>query len=192
MASAAAPGGGPPDRELYAILNLSADATEEEIKRSYRQLVTTYHPDKARDPALQAEAGRAFNRIQEAYEVLSDPARRDVYDVYGAEGLSAGLQLSDPGKSRDELRREFEAFRERRRRDALEAAVNYRGLYVFRVNASALVAPYAQGLPRVPELSNIYMTSGVDVPIEAAKDWGWLGSEQDVLHLGGENWVFFI
>lgn len=50
--------------------------------------------------------------------------------------------------------------------------------------ATALVSPYARNLPRTPEITNIYMTSGVDVPIES-KDWGILGAEQDVVHLGG-------
>lgn len=51
-------------------------------------------------------------------------------------------------------------------------------------------------LPRTPELTSIYMTSGLDVPLES-KDWGWLASEQDVAHLGGAwlggycRWVLF-
>lgn len=44
--------------------------------------------------------------------------------------------------------------------------------------------PYAPHLARTPELTNIYMTSGLDVPLES-RDWGWLASEQDVAHLGG-------
>lgn len=49
---------------------------------------------------------------------------------------------------------------------------------------AALVSPYMPSLPRTPELTSIYMTSGLDVPLES-KDWGWLASEQDVAHLGG-------
>lgn len=51
--------------------------------------------------------------------------------------------------------------------------------------AAALVRPYNVGLARLPELTSIYMTSGLDVPLES-RDWGWLGSEQDAAHLGGE------
>lgn len=56
--------------------------------------------------------------------------------------------------------------------------------------AAALVAPYARNLPRTPEITNIYMTSGVDVPMDT-QDWGLLGADQDVVHLGGESllWV---
>ena len=49
---------------------------------------------------------------------------------------------------------------------------------------AALVRPYASEVARAPELTSIYMTSGLDVPLES-RDWGWLGSEQDVAHLGG-------
>jgi DnaJ family protein C protein 11 len=175
----------PADRSLYAVLNVRADATEEEVRRAYRQLAATYHPDKARDPAAREDATRAFARLQDAYAVLSDPARRDVYDVYGAEGLAAGMELSGPARPREEMRAEFEAFRAAQRRDRLEASVNHRGAYVFRVDATAAVSPYARDLPRAPEITNIYMTSGVDVPVDAARDWGPLASEQDVLHLGG-------
>ena len=51
---------------------------------------------------------------------------------------------------------------------------------------TALVSPYDAGLPRTPELTNIYMTSGLDVPLDS-RDWpALLASEQDVAHLGGE------
>lgn len=125
-----------PDRSLYAVLNLRPDATDEEIKRSYRQLATTYHPDKAQDESLAADATTAFHRIQEAYEILSDPARRDIYDVYGLDGVRSGLELTVPGKTPQEMKKEWEAAREQRHRAEIDAAVNFRGQYVFRVDAT--------------------------------------------------------
>lgn len=53
--------------------------------------------------------------------------------------------------------------------------------------AAALVNPYNASLPRTPELTNIYMTSGLDVPLESKDWWGPISSEQDVAHLGGEQ-----
>ena len=184
--------------------------------------------------------------------------------------------MGDRLKSRDELRAEWEAFRSKQKREAMEASVNYRGVYQFRADATggwagvgvgrgvcarvgvqgwgwggqgyvnadlritcmwgggggasastlhpsrlahpvglppalpppppgpppppppppplpppchhwlaALVSPYDAGLPRTPELTNIYMTSGLDVPLDS-RDWpALLASEQDVAHLGG-------
>jgi hypothetical protein len=54
---------------LYAVLGVSPDASDEQIRRAYRQLATVYHPDKTRDPSMREEASRMFTQIQEAYEV---------------------------------------------------------------------------------------------------------------------------
>lgn len=54
---------------------------------------------------------------------------------------------------------------------------------------AALVSPYARNLPRTPEITNVYMTSGVDVPVDT-KDWGVLGADQDIVHMGGEQYRF--
>jgi DnaJ family protein C protein 11 len=179
----------PPDRSLYAILNVRPDATDDEIRRAYRQLATTYHPDKAQDETLLADANLAFHRIQEAYEVLSDPLKRDIYDVYGLEGVRSGLELSIPGKTPEQMRKEFESAREKRQKEDVDAAVNFRGQYEFRVDATALVSPYDTSLPRTPELKTVSMNSGIDIPIESSKDWGPLSSESDTLHLGGFVYV---
>jgi len=57
------------EQSYYAVLNVPPDATEDHIRRAYRQLATTYHPDKHTDPHLQQEASRMFTAVQEAYEV---------------------------------------------------------------------------------------------------------------------------
>ncbi|HEX6432597.1 MAG TPA: molecular chaperone DnaJ [Gemmatimonadales bacterium] len=76
--------------EFYALLGISRDASEAEIKKAYRKLAMEYHPDRNGSP--QAEA--RFKEITEAYEVLRDPQKRAVYDRYGKAGLagSAGPQ----------------------------------------------------------------------------------------------------
>ena len=76
--------------EFYALLGISRDATEAEIKKAYRKLAMEFHPDRNGSP--QAEA--RFKEITEAYEVLRDPQKRAVYDRYGKAGLggAAGAQ----------------------------------------------------------------------------------------------------
>lgn len=65
---------------LYDILQVKKDATQEEIKASYRRMAQRFHPDRhPGDP----EAATKFMDVQEAYEVLSDPARREKYDETG-------------------------------------------------------------------------------------------------------------
>ena len=68
--TSASEGGSDDETSFYAILNVSRDATEEDIKRSFRQLAQAYHPDKHTDAALKAHASSNFTRLQEAYEVI--------------------------------------------------------------------------------------------------------------------------
>ncbi len=66
-------------RDLYEILGVPRDATQEEIKRAYRRLARQYHPDVNRSH----DAEERFKEIAAAYEILSDPDKRAQYDRYG-------------------------------------------------------------------------------------------------------------
>jgi molecular chaperone DnaJ len=72
--------------EFYALLGISREASEAEIKKAYRKLAMEYHPD--RNPSPEAEV--RFKEITEAYEVLRDPQKRAAYDRYGKAGLAGG------------------------------------------------------------------------------------------------------
>lgn len=116
----------------YAVLNVSREASAEDIKRAYKSLAQVFHPDKHLDDELRDNAQEAFSKLQEAYEVLSDPQKRDVYDVYGKEGLSAGLSVGTKLKSTDDLRKDWEAFKAQQQRAREEARAHHRGIYVCR------------------------------------------------------------
>lgn len=68
------------DIDPYAVLGVQKDATLPEIKSAHRKLVLKCHPDKIKDESLRNEAQDQFQRVQQAYEFLSDPARRTKYD----------------------------------------------------------------------------------------------------------------
>src|SRR5512136_1309759 len=72
------------DKDYYKILGVSRDSTEEQIKKSYRKIAMEYHPD--RNPGNK-ESEEKFKIASEAYEVLRDPEKREIYDRYGIEGL---------------------------------------------------------------------------------------------------------
>src|ERR671920_2196111 len=73
-------------RDYYEVLGVSRDASETEIKKSFRRLARELHPDVNQEP----DAEDRFKEAAEAYEVLSDTERRRTYDAYGHEGLRSG------------------------------------------------------------------------------------------------------
>ena len=73
-------------RDYYEVLGLSKGANSEDIKKSYRKLAKKYHPDINKEPGAEEK----FKEINEAYEVLSDPQKKQIYDEYGHAGLENG------------------------------------------------------------------------------------------------------
>uniref|UniRef100_A0A5B6YYI2 DnaJ protein ERDJ3B n=1 Tax=Davidia involucrata TaxID=16924 RepID=A0A5B6YYI2_DAVIN len=71
-------------KSYYDILQIPKGASDEQIKRAYRKLALKYHPDKNQG---NEEANKKFTEISNAYEVLSDSEKRNIYDRYGEEGL---------------------------------------------------------------------------------------------------------
>ena len=90
--------------DYYQVLGLSRTATPDEIKKAYRKLALQYHPDKTKGDKTAEEK---FKKINQAYQVLSDPAQRQQYDQFGAAGsgfsgwsqadFAQGFDLNDLG-----------------------------------------------------------------------------------------------
>lgn len=73
-------------RDYYEVLGVNKNATDDEIKSSFRKLAKKYHPDANQDNKKEAEA--KFKEINEAYETLSDSNKRAMYDRFGHNGPS--------------------------------------------------------------------------------------------------------
>ncbi len=76
-------------RDYYKVLDLPRNATEADIKKSYRRLAMKFHPDRNPD---DRDAEESFKEAKEAYEVLSDAPKRAIYDQHGHAGIDAAKQ----------------------------------------------------------------------------------------------------
>jgi molecular chaperone DnaJ len=75
------------DKDFYEILGVQKNASDEEIKKSYRKLAMKYHPDRNKD---DKESERKFKETAAAYEILKDPEKRSAYDQYGHDAFRQG------------------------------------------------------------------------------------------------------
>merc|ERR1719235_2656425 len=76
-------------QDFYAVLGLkNRNPSADELKSAYKKAAMKHHPD--RNPKDRDAAEKRFKSVAEAYAVLSDPQKKQVYDVYGEEGLKAG------------------------------------------------------------------------------------------------------
>ena len=79
------------EKDLYGVLGVARDASEEEIRKAYRRLARKHHPDvNPNDP----EAEERFKETSFAYDLLSDPEKRKLYDEFGVAGLAQGFDAA--------------------------------------------------------------------------------------------------
>jgi molecular chaperone DnaJ len=81
------------ERDFYEVLGVERGAGDAEIKRAFRRLAQQWHPDVNKEPEAQAR----FKEVNEAYQVLSDPQRRQQYDMFGRAGVGGGQQGGGAG-----------------------------------------------------------------------------------------------
>ncbi|KIL63513.1 hypothetical protein M378DRAFT_25009 [Amanita muscaria Koide BX008] len=127
---------------LYSVLNLPKAASQHEINERHRSLSLIFHPDKQHDDKSKEVATRTFLEIQKAYQVLSDPFLREVYDILGEPGLSVKWNESFRRKPTEELRDILKGVERDTREKQLKDQIHPRGRLECSLDVSSLFAPY--------------------------------------------------
>jgi curved DNA-binding protein CbpA len=85
-------------RDYYHVLELLPNCTSQDVRQNYRRLALKWHPDKNLN---KFEAEQRFNEVREAYDVLSDANKKQIYDTYGHKGLEMEQEYGDPTGKRE-------------------------------------------------------------------------------------------
>uniref|UniRef100_A0A672JFA7 DnaJ homolog subfamily C member 11 n=1 Tax=Salarias fasciatus TaxID=181472 RepID=A0A672JFA7_SALFA len=148
-------------------------ATNDELKAAYRRLCMLYHPDKHRDPELKTQAEQLFNLVHEAYEVLSDPQARAIYDIYGKRGLDVdGWEVVERKRTPAEIREEYERLQAEREERRLQQRTNPKGTISVGIDATDLFDRYDEdyedvaggGVPHV-EINRMHISQSIEAPL---------------------------
>uniref|UniRef100_A0A7N5ZXP8 J domain-containing protein n=1 Tax=Anabas testudineus TaxID=64144 RepID=A0A7N5ZXP8_ANATE len=131
-----------------------------------------YHPDKHRDPELKRQAETLFNLVHEAYEVLSDPQARAIYDIYGKRGLDVeGWEVVERRRTPAEIREEYERLQREREERRLQQRTNPKGTISVGIDATDLFDRYEEdyedmvgGVPHV-EINKMHISQSIEAPL---------------------------
>uniref|UniRef100_A0AC11C7S5 DnaJ heat shock protein family (Hsp40) member C11 n=1 Tax=Ovis aries TaxID=9940 RepID=A0AC11C7S5_SHEEP len=154
----------------------ASEASCEELKAAYRRLCMLYHPDKHRDPELKSQAERLFNLVHQAYEVLSDPQTRAIYDIYGKRGLEMeGWEVVERRRTPAEIREEFERLQREREERRLQQRTNPKGTISVGIDATDLFDRYEEeyedvsgsGFPQI-EINKMHISQSIEAPLTAS------------------------
>ncbi|KAM6219450.1 dnaJ homolog subfamily C member 11 [Rhynchocyon petersi] len=161
------------NEDYYSLLNVRREASCEELKAAYRRLCMLYHPDKHRDPELKLQAEQLFNLVHQAYEVLSDPQTRAIYDIYGKRGLEMeGWEVVERRRTPAEIREEFERLQREREERRLQQRTNPKGTISVGVDATDLFDRYEEeyedvsgsGFPQI-EINKMHIAQSIEAPL---------------------------
>lgn len=156
--------------DYYTFLNITKDATQEEITNAYRRLSKTFHPDKHADPLSKRDAEVLFNKTRRAYDVLADPHKRAIYDTLGVKGLETeGWQIVQRTKTPQEIREEYERLAREQEERRLQQRTNPKGSISVGIDATDLFEAYydddTKGYFPQMEINNMTINQSIEAPL---------------------------
>uniref|UniRef100_A0A9J7XFA6 DnaJ heat shock protein family (Hsp40) member C11 n=2 Tax=Cyprinus carpio TaxID=7962 RepID=A0A9J7XFA6_CYPCA len=132
-----------------------------------------YHPDKHRDPELKRQAEQLFTYVHQAYEVLSDPQSRAIYDIFGKKGLEVeGWEVVERKRTPAEIREEYERLQRERDERRLQQRTNPKGTISVGIDATDLFDRYEEdfedapggGFPHI-DINRMHISQSIEAPL---------------------------
>ena len=116
------------DRDYYAFLNLTAECSEDDIKAAYKRLALLWHPDRHKEEEARERATAQFAKLTQIHDVLADPKKRRLYDLYGEKGLSSGMEVGAHLRTHEQVRDEYLRQMGKKNLERLEAKLGVSGM----------------------------------------------------------------
>nr|XP_057910405.1 dnaJ homolog subfamily C member 11 isoform X3 [Doryrhamphus excisus]XP_057910406.1 dnaJ homolog subfamily C member 11 isoform X3 [Doryrhamphus excisus]XP_057910407.1 dnaJ homolog subfamily C member 11 isoform X3 [Doryrhamphus excisus] len=154
-----------------------------------------YHPDKHRDPELKRQAEQLFNQVHQAFEVLSDPHARAIYDLFGKKGLEVeGWEVVERKRTPAEIREEYERLQREREERRLQQRTNPKGTISVGVDATDLFDRYDEDFEEMPgggfphiEMNKMHISQSIEAPLTSSDTAVLSGSLSTHNGTGGGN-----
>ncbi|KAJ2804645.1 hypothetical protein H4R20_002423 [Coemansia guatemalensis] len=127
--------------DYYAVLNVSRQATVEEVRDAYKRMSRRFHPDRHHDSEKREWAQRQFHDIHRAYEVLTDQRSREAYDQLGEEGIRVSKAVGHKVRSARDLQAAFEREARRRRTEEVEQWTQSKSKITVELDTRRLTSP---------------------------------------------------
>jgi curved DNA-binding protein CbpA len=127
------------DLNFYSFLNVSQDCSEEDLKNAYYRLALIWHPDRHTTDEARLHATAKFAKLTHIYEILCDPSKRKLYDLYGEKGLSSGMEIASHLKTYEQLKEEYQRQSLLRNERLMHAKLGLAGVLQITVSAEPLI-----------------------------------------------------
>jgi curved DNA-binding protein CbpA len=130
------------ERNFYIFLNVAQDCSDEDLKNAYHRLALIWHPDRHTGEDARAHATAKFAKLTHIYEILSNPTKRKLYNLYGEKGLTSGLEIASHLRTYEELKQEYQRQARLRNERLLHAKLGLAGILQATVSAEQFLRPW--------------------------------------------------